>query len=106
MTSIETETIIIPLNSNDFMLNIYGNKNCKNLLVTYGRLFSYACKAKEKLAEMGIEICILKLCKIKPIDKAAVQFASEFKNIWFFAVGFFGNLDCIIVIADFFGIFN
>ncbi|MEE1219631.1 MAG: 1-deoxy-D-xylulose-5-phosphate synthase [Ruminococcus sp.] len=88
--------------------NIYGNKNCKNLLVTYGRLFSYACKAKEKLAEMGIEICILKLCKIKPIDKAAVQFASEFKNIWFFEEGIKNggiarNFADLLIFSDFKG---
>lgn len=67
--------------------NTYGNKNCKNLLVTYGRLFSYACKAKEILAEQGIEVCILKLCKIKPINREAVEFASTFKNVWFFEEG-------------------
>lgn len=67
--------------------NIYGNQNCENLLITYGRLFSYACKAKEKLAKQGIEICILKLCKIKPIEKYAAEFASQFKNVWFFEEG-------------------
>ena len=67
--------------------NIYGNQNAEYLLVTYGRLFSYACKAKERLAEMGIDICILKLCKIKPINNKAVDFASNFKNIWFFEEG-------------------
>ena len=29
--------------------DVYGNPNCKNLLITYGRLFSYACKAKDCL---------------------------------------------------------
>lgn len=67
--------------------NIYGNPNCGNLLVTYGRLFSYACKAKERLAEMGIDVCILKLCKIKPINDEAVKFASAFENVWFFEEG-------------------
>lgn len=67
--------------------NVYGNINCQNLLITYGKLFSYACKAKEKLAKMGIEICILKLCKIKPISDDAVAIASEFENVWFFEEG-------------------
>ena len=26
--------------------NIYGNTECDKLIITYGRLFSYACKAK------------------------------------------------------------
>jgi 1-deoxy-D-xylulose-5-phosphate synthase len=67
--------------------DIYGDRNSPNLLITYGRLFSYACKAKEKLEEQGIKICILKLCKIKPIDRGAVQIAAGFKNIWFFEEG-------------------
>ena len=67
--------------------DIYGNKECKNLLITYGRLFSYACRAKEMLEEIGIEICILKLCKIRPINGEAVEFASNFENVWFFEEG-------------------
>ena len=67
--------------------NIYGDRNCKNLIVTYGRLFSYACKAKEILAQQGVEVCVLKLCKIKPVNREAVEFASSFKNVWFFEEG-------------------
>ncbi|MBQ1507678.1 MAG: 1-deoxy-D-xylulose-5-phosphate synthase, partial [Ruminococcus sp.] len=67
--------------------NIYGDKSCKNLIVTYGRLFSYAAQAKEKLKERGIEICILKLCKIKPINPGAIKLASKFENVWFFEEG-------------------
>ena len=39
--------------------NIYGNTECDKLIITYGRLFSYACKAKEQLGKEGIEVCIL-----------------------------------------------
>ncbi len=67
--------------------NIYGNENSKNLIITYGRLFSYACKAKETLEKMGIDVCILKLCKIKPLDESAVNFASGFERVWFFEEG-------------------
>ncbi len=67
--------------------NIYGNPNARFLLVTYGRLFSYACKAQQMLSEKGIDVCILKLCKIKPISDDAVFFASRFKEIWFFEEG-------------------
>lgn len=73
--------------SENISYDVYGNRESKNLLITYGRLFSYACKAKEKLAETGIDVCILKLCKIKPIDERAVEFASKFSNIWFFEEG-------------------
>ncbi len=67
--------------------DIYGNKDCKNLIITYGRLFSYACKARDMLSEQGVETCILKLCRIKPINRKAVSFAADFDNIWFFEEG-------------------
>ena len=67
--------------------NIYGNPNARYLMVTYGRLFSYACKAQQVLREKGIDVCILKLCKIKPISGEATFFASRFKEIWFFEEG-------------------
>lgn len=88
--------------------DVYGNKDSKNLLITYGRLFSYACKAKEKLAEMGIDVCILKLCRIKPIDSRAVEFAASFKNVWFFEEGIKNggiarNFSDMLVCTDFNG---
>ena len=67
--------------------NIYGNPNAKYLMVTYGRLFSYACKAKEILKKKKIDVCILKLCKIKPISTEAVFFASRFEQVWYFEEG-------------------
>lgn len=67
--------------------NVYGNPDCKNLIVTYGRLFSYAVKAKEALENQGVEACILKLCKLKPINQEAVEFAAGFENVWFFEEG-------------------
>ncbi len=88
--------------------NIYGNKNCKNLIITYGRLFSYACKAVEMLAEKGIEVCILKLCRIKPIDSEAVNFAANFQNVWFFEEGIKNgsiarNFSDLLVVTNFRG---
>ena len=67
--------------------NIYGNPNAKYLLITYGRLFSYACRAKEMLKKKKTDVCILKLCKIKPVSQEAVFFASRFQSIWFFEEG-------------------
>ncbi len=67
--------------------DIYGNPETSNLIVTYGRLFSYAVRAKEQLAKRGIDVCILKLCRLKPIDENAVEFASGFENVWFFEEG-------------------
>ena len=67
--------------------NTYGNPNARHLLVTYGRLFSYACKAQKALAEQGLDFCLLKLCRIKPVSREAVIFASRFDEVWFFEEG-------------------
>lgn len=64
--------------------DVYGNEDARIILVTYGRLFSYACKAKERLASEGIDVCIIKLTRIKPIDKEAVKIASKGQKIFFF----------------------
>lgn len=65
----------------------FGNTNADILLVTYGRIFSYACKAKERLIKNGIDICILKLNRIKPIPKEALQQSLSYKKIFFFEEG-------------------
>ncbi|HCA04280.1 MAG TPA: 1-deoxy-D-xylulose-5-phosphate synthase [Ruminococcaceae bacterium] len=67
--------------------NTFGNPNVDYLIVTYGRTFSYACRAKEILSEQGIEVCILKLCRIKPINTQTVNFASRYRKVWFFEEG-------------------
>ena len=60
------------------------NKECENLIVTYGRTFSSALLAKEHLKNQGTNTCILKLNKIKPINDNALKIAADFKNIYFF----------------------
>ena len=67
--------------------DIYGDRNSKKLLITYGRLFSNAVKAYEKLKASGESVCILKLCRIKPIDQKAIKFAKDFEKIHFFEEG-------------------
>ena len=71
--------------------NIYGSRNSRYLLVTYGKLFSHAARAKEELEREGIEICILKLCRIKPINPETVDFAKSFRFVWFFEEGMFNG---------------
>ena len=73
--------------SNKGPFDIYGSRDADILIVTYGRLFSYACAAREEMKKRGVETCIIKLNRIKPIDKAAVEAASKFKNIFFFEEG-------------------
>ena len=67
--------------------NYFGSGVNENLIVTYGRLFSYAAKAREALAESGIKADILKLCRIKPINPEAIKLAARYKNVWFFEEG-------------------
>lgn len=67
--------------------DFYGNPNAQTLLITYGRLFSYACLAKERLFKKGIDLCILKLGRIKPIPKEAITQAMRFSYIFFFEEG-------------------
>jgi 1-deoxy-D-xylulose-5-phosphate synthase len=63
---------------------VYGDDSADIALITYGRLFSYACRAKEMLAGEGINVRIIKLCRIKPIDTNAVAEAAKCKRIFFF----------------------
>ena len=66
---------------------LYGDRDADFLIVTYGRLFCEAAKARDLLREQGKDVCILKLCRIKPIDDRAVKLASGFKTIHFFEEG-------------------
>lgn len=68
--------------------NIYGGKNSDILIVTYGREFSNVCLAREQLVKnTGKDVCVLKLCRIKPVDPEALNFAFGFKKIAFFEEG-------------------
>ncbi len=64
-----------------------GDRDCDILIVTYGRLFCEAVKARDILASKGKKACILKLCRIKPIDPEAVKTAAKFREIYFFEEG-------------------
>ena len=67
--------------------DIVGDRSAAILLVTYGRLFSEAAKAAEKLKKDGVNVCILKLCRVKPLDPEAIDFALGFQKICFFEEG-------------------
>lgn len=67
--------------------DIVGEHDAPVLLVTYGRLFSETAKAQELLKARGVNACILKLCRIKPIDEKAIAFAAGFERIYFFEEG-------------------
>lgn len=56
-------------------------------IMTYGRLYSNAVKAAEKLAEKGIKTKLIKLHKIKPLSDGAVEEAAKCQKIFFFEEG-------------------
>ncbi len=69
-------------NSKDY--EFYGSKESNILIVTYGRIFSEAYLCQQKLKSSSIEVCILKLNVIKPINEQALNYACKFENIVFF----------------------
>lgn len=50
------------------------------LIVTYGRLYSEACLAKEEATDINV----LKLNKIYPLEKEVIDIVSGFKNVFVF----------------------
>lgn len=73
--------------ASDRSFDIYGDCTAPVVLVTYGRLFSYACQAKEHLGKEKIAVCIIKLNRIKPIDAKALQMINSQQDVFFFEEG-------------------
>ncbi len=71
--------------SSDDDYSVYNSG--KIAIVTYGRLFSNACMAVDKLKEDGIDVAVIKLNKIKPIVSSAVEKCLEYENIFFYEEG-------------------
>lgn len=63
--------------------DVYGDSS-DIVLVTYGRLFANACHAKALLKKMDINIKIVKLNKIKPINDKLFEIINDSKKIFFF----------------------
>ena len=62
----------------------YGSKRGRIGVVTYGRIFSFAAETMEKLAAEGIDIRLVKLNRIIPLDPAAVNEVRSCQAIYFF----------------------
>lgn len=60
--------------------NVFGDTNATNCIVTYGREFSECIKAYERLEGTFV----IKLNRIKPIDKSVLNELKNTKNIFFF----------------------
>lgn len=66
---------------------VYGDADASVALVTYGRLFSYACLARDKLCGHGIPLAVVKLDRIKPIPEGALEAAQKREKVFFFEEG-------------------
>lgn len=67
--------------------SVYGDKNAKVCLVTFGRVFSFAAEAAKELSEKGVSVKIIKLNRIIPIDIQAVKEAACCDKVFFFEEG-------------------
>jgi 1-deoxy-D-xylulose-5-phosphate synthase len=55
----------------------------ERILVTYGRTFSAAAEAQKALRDNGMNVQLLKLNRIQPIDFAAVKACLQAKEVYF-----------------------
>ena len=67
--------------------DIYGNENSEIAVVTYGRCFAEVCKAYKELHDKGIDVLVVKLNTIKPINDEAVRKVLNCKRVYFFEEG-------------------
>ncbi len=65
----------------------YGPSDSDICVVTFGRLFSFAAQAMERLKALGIMVKLVKLNQIVPVDPEAVQKVSHCKEVFFFEEG-------------------
>ena len=80
-----TESLLLKdfvASGNDY--DLFGDEKAETVLITYGRIFANALETMNKLKEQGINIKILKLNCIKPIDENAVKDVLDCKKIFFF----------------------
>ena len=57
------------------------------LLVTFGRIFSSMWNASCRLSAMGIQVDVMKINRIKPLDLDMIRQAAEYQKIYFFEEG-------------------
>lgn len=66
---------------------LYGDEEADQVLITYGRLFGEACRARQALAARGIPLAICKLNKIKPLPDGLPEAIKPFSAAYFFEEG-------------------
>lgn len=71
----------------DETYSVYGKKSSTVAIITYGSLFSQSALALKKLSEYDIDIKIIKLNRIWPIDKKVVNELKKVDTAIFFEEG-------------------
>ncbi len=66
---------------------VYGSHSAEICIVTYGRLFSFAAEAADKLGARGIDVKLLKLNRVIPIAADAVSEVLDCPQVFFFEEG-------------------
>ncbi len=66
---------------------IKSSKQSDIAIVTYGRCFAESFKAKEKLLNDGIDVDIIKLNVVSPIDEKVIEKINSYKQILFIEEG-------------------
>ncbi len=66
---------------------VYGSHSAEICIVTYGRLFSFAAEAADKLGARGIGVKLLKLNRVIPIAADAVSEVLDCPQVFFFEEG-------------------
>ena len=67
--------------------DVFGDSDAPNVIVTYGRIFAEAYKAKKRLEKDGISVKIIKLNKIIPVPQESVFEVKNSENVFFFEEG-------------------
>ena len=67
--------------------DVFGDSDAPNVIVTYGRIFAEAYKAKKRLEKDGISVKIIKLNKIIPVPQEFVFEVKNAENVFFFEEG-------------------
>ncbi len=65
----------------------YGCGDADVALVTYGSIFANACRAQKELERQGKRVKVLKLNRIKPIDRSVTELLKDCRSIFFFEEG-------------------
>ncbi|MFI3140922.1 MAG: 1-deoxy-D-xylulose-5-phosphate synthase [Clostridia bacterium] len=75
------------LTTHNLQYSSYGDSDCENLIVTYGRITSFAIDAVDELKEKGINFNLICINEIKDISKLVIDLIATYKNIYFFEEG-------------------